>query len=60
MPGTALVVGSVVLAMLLRKWGERSRAHAPASTFVATRGDSDATPEELARLEAAVRGEDEA
>lgn len=60
LPGTALIVGGAALAMLLRTWGRRSRAHAPASSFVATRGDSDATPEELARLEAAVRGEDEA
>ena len=59
MPGTMLIAGGVVLAMLLRKWGQRSRAHST-STFVATRGDTDASPEELARLEAAVRGEDEA
>jgi cytochrome c-type biogenesis protein CcmH len=60
MPGTAVIAGGVALVVFLRKWGERSRARAAAPTFVATRGDSDATPEELARLEAAVRGDDEA
>jgi cytochrome c-type biogenesis protein CcmH len=60
LPGAALVAGGGVLAMLLRTWGERSRARAATTTpFVATRGDSDATAEELARLEAAVRGEDD-
>ena len=62
MPGTALVVGGVALAMLLRRWGKRSQERANAaktSTFVATRGETDATAEELARLEAAVRGEDD-
>lgn len=63
MPGTALVVGGVVLAMLLRRWGQRSQERAAnaakASSFVATRGETDATAEELARLEAAVRGEDD-
>ncbi len=63
MPGTALVVGGVALAMLLRRWGQRSAERtanaAKASKFVATRGETDATAEELARLEAAVRGEDD-
>lgn len=60
LPGTAVVIGGVILGTLLKKWGERARvrASAPASTFVATRGDTDATAEELAALEAAVRGED--
>ena len=61
MPGAAVIVGGVVLATLLRKWGRRSRTRAAASgAFVATRGDSDATADELARLEAAVRGDDQA
>lgn len=63
MPGTALVVGGVALAMLLRRWGQRSKERAAnaakALSFVATRGETDATAEELARLEAAVRGEDD-
>jgi cytochrome c-type biogenesis protein CcmH len=59
-PGGAVLIGGGILAMLLRTWGRRARAHAPASNFVATRGDSDATPDELARLEAAVRGDNEA
>lgn len=60
LPGAALVVGGGVLATLLKTWGDRARARtAKAAPFVATRGDTDATPEELARLEAAVRGEDD-
>lgn len=63
-PGLALIAGGGALALLLKRWGERSREHAVARTtsvkpFIATRGDSDATAEELARLEAAVRGEDD-
>ncbi len=62
-PGTALVVGGVALSMLLRRWGRRSRERAAntakATPFVATRGETDATAEELERLEAAVRGEDD-
>ena len=59
MPGTAVLVGGVVLGMFLKKWGVRARARAAApAAFVATRGDSDATAAELAELEAAVRGED--
>ena len=60
LPGTALVVGGGVLALFLKRWGERSRersARTAATPFVATKGDSDATADELARLEAAVRGD---
>jgi cytochrome c-type biogenesis protein CcmH len=64
LPGVALVAGGGALALLLRRWGERSRASASragaAKPFVATRGNTDATPDELARLEAAVRGDDQA
>ena len=55
-PGTAVLVGAVGLGMLLRRWGQRSSASAATrSSPVAI--DVDATPDELARLEAAVRGE---
>lgn len=63
LPGAALIAGGGALALLLKRWGERSRersARATATPFIATKGDSDATPEELARLEAAVRGDDKA
>jgi cytochrome c-type biogenesis protein CcmH len=64
LPGVALVAGGGALALLLKRWGERSREHAErnavAKPFTASRGDSDATAEELARLEAAVRGDDKA
>lgn len=61
LPGFALVVGGGVLALLLKRWGDRARERsagtAQVKPFVATRGDSDATADELARLEAAVRGD---
>jgi cytochrome c-type biogenesis protein CcmH len=60
MPGIGVIVGGSVLAMLLRRWGQRSRLRAAApQAFVASRGDTDATADELAELEAAVRGEDD-
>jgi cytochrome c-type biogenesis protein CcmH len=55
LPGTAVIVGGGVLVSLLKRWGERG--HRPAVRPVAL--DVDATPEELRRLEAAVRGEDQ-
>lgn len=61
LPGAAIVVGGGALALMLKRWGERSRVRSEtAKPFVATRGDSDATADELARLEAAVRGDDNA
>lgn len=56
-PGIGVIVGGSILLALLRRWGQRAEAHAPArvrSPMV------DATPDELARLEAAVRGDDDA
>jgi cytochrome c-type biogenesis protein CcmH len=61
LPGAALVAGGGGLALLLKRWGERSRVRTEATRpFVAPRGNTDATPDELARLEAAVRGDDNA
>jgi cytochrome c-type biogenesis protein CcmH len=63
LPGAALIAGGGALALLLKRWGERSRersARATSTPFVATKGDSDATREDLARLEAAVRVDDKA
>jgi len=51
LPGIAVGVGAVVLAVLLRGWRRPERA-ASVPTSVAP---PDATPDELARLEAAVR-----
>jgi cytochrome c-type biogenesis protein CcmH/NrfF len=55
LPGTAVIVGGGVLVSLLKRWGER--ANRPVGRPVAV--DVDATPDELRRLEAAVRGEDQ-
>ena len=63
LPGFAVIVGGSALAMLLKRWGTRSRDRAARSTtgaqFSATRGHTDATAEELAELEAAVRRDDD-
>jgi cytochrome c-type biogenesis protein CcmH len=56
-PGIALVVGAGLLTAMIRRLGrraERSAASAAATPDLPT----SATPDELARLEAAVRGED--
>jgi cytochrome c-type biogenesis protein CcmH len=66
-PFAALGTGAVVVAALIRKWGHRAQlaAASAAPAHAASGGASvampgvDATPEELARLEAAIRrGED--
>lgn len=57
-PFLALATGAVVVLALLRSW--RSRAAAPATGPGPTKPRAvDATDDELARLEAAVRGEDD-
>lgn len=50
-PSIALALGAIVLAVILRRW--QRRAPAPAATRSAT--VLDATPDEMARLEAAIR-----
>jgi cytochrome c-type biogenesis protein CcmH len=58
-PGTAVVIGAVALVVLLRRWGKMSQASrdsTPRARPSAIPG-VDATPEELARLEAAVKGD---
>ncbi len=65
-PFAALGTGGVVIAMLIRRWGRRAAAVQAAQAAASDRAYAgngispaavDATPEELARLEAAVRGE---
>lgn len=64
LPGVAVVVGGGVLASLLRTWGSRAKTRAatasadPVKSFRADASGVDATPDELRRLEAAVRGDD--
>ena len=61
MPSAALATGAIVVALLIRKWSRRAAATAaaaaaaPPSTVPAPAA---ATPDELERLEAAVRGDD--
>jgi cytochrome c-type biogenesis protein CcmH len=50
-PGAAVIVGAAALGVLLRRW--RSQPAAAAREPIAM---IDATPDELARLEAAVKG----
>jgi len=52
-PGAAVLVGGGAIAMLLRRWHAEKAALAP----ISVRG-VDATSDELARLDAAVRGDD--
>ena len=62
MPFAALATGAAVVAMLLRKWSRRAAATAAARASapmpVPSPSGAEATPDELARLEAAVRGEE--
>lgn len=51
-PGTAVAAGAVALAVMLRRWRRAPRPGTPASSSVAT---LDASPEELRRIDAAVR-----
>lgn len=58
-PGTAVVLGAAGLGVLLKRWQDRARERAMALPQTPRyTPDGDATPEELARLEAAVRGDD--
>jgi len=54
-PGAAILVGGGAIAMLLRRW----KSEKPKLAATPLRG-VDATSDELARLEAAVRGDDQA
>jgi cytochrome c-type biogenesis protein CcmH len=56
LPGTAVIAGGGVLAVLLKRWGARTPAPLVRSAAV----NGDATADELRRLEAAVRGDDNA
>jgi cytochrome c-type biogenesis protein CcmH/NrfF len=53
-PGVAILLGGTALTVLLRRWDARGEAHRPATPL-----PIDATPDELARVEAAVRGRDD-
>lgn len=61
MPGVLVVAGAGALVMLIRRWGERaSQPKAPRSVSSTSAVPGvDATPEELERLEAAIRGDDD-
>lgn len=54
-PGIALAVGAIVVGWLIRRWGGGTAQAAPRPAAAPA---LDATPDELARLEAAVRGDD--
>ncbi|MFL5578116.1 MAG: cytochrome c-type biogenesis protein CcmH [Gemmatimonadaceae bacterium] len=56
-PFAALGTGGVVVAALIRRWGRRAEAAAVPTPAVRPL-PVDASPEELARIEAAVRGDD--
>ena len=52
-PGAAVVVGAGLIAMLLKRWKAEKPKLAPVSLT-----GIDATPEELARLDAVIKGDD--
>jgi cytochrome c-type biogenesis protein CcmH len=56
-PGVALAVGAVVVGWLIRRWGRAGERPAASAAIAPT---IDATPDELRRLEAAVRGDGDA
>ncbi len=56
LPGVAIVVGGGSLAVLIRRWGRLSEARAASHGIIPLHVD--ATPAELAQLEAAVKGDD--
>lgn len=56
-PFAALGVGGVVVAVLLRSWRREPR-HTAALPISAAKEHADATPEEIARLEALVRNDE--
>ena len=56
-PGVLVVLGGLGLAVLLRRWGTERRLPTSRAN---TAQHVDATPDELARLDAAVRRDDEA
>ena len=61
MPFGAVLVGGGALALLLRRWRRRGVAAAAAranAVGAAQVSDADATDDEMARLQAAIRGED--
>jgi cytochrome c-type biogenesis protein CcmH len=53
-PGVAVIVAGTLIAVWLRRWKNEPPPVAAASTFTTV----DATPDELAQLDAAVRGDD--
>jgi len=53
-PGVAVLAGGGAIALLLRRWNSEKQRLAPATPLHGV----DATSEELARLDAAVRGDD--
>lgn len=54
-PGTAVVIGAGILVVMLRRWGSQRRP--PESKTGGSAMYGDATPDELARLDAAVKGD---
>lgn len=58
-PGAAVAVAGVGIVLWLKRWRDRSAGIAAARASFVAPTDIDATPEELERLQAAVRGDDD-
>jgi cytochrome c-type biogenesis protein CcmH len=57
-PGAAVAVGGFVVFTLMRRWAENAKRPDVKAAAPSGLGAVDATPDELARLEAAIKGED--
>lgn len=57
LPGLLVVAAGVVVAAIIRRWASR-QAETPGTTAAKPAASIDATPEELARLEAAIRSDE--
>ncbi len=57
-PAVVMTTGGIILTMMIKRWTARAAAHAPAVAASAPVPAMDANPDELARLEKALREED--
>lgn len=57
-PAVVMTTGGIILTMMIKRWTARSAAAAPTAAATASAPTVDATPDELARLERALREED--
>lgn len=57
-PGLAVIAGAMVVFSLMRRWSANASRTMPRASTRPGPGGIDATPDELARLDAAIKGDD--